>query len=162
LGPRLKAPLIVLALLSIFGGLLRVPWIRASGARPGPIPGEAALEILSAGVVLLGLALAYGIFVRMPEAWAPREPGRAGKRRLGSIRPGWGFDRLYDRLFVRPLLWLAKVNRDDVLDLPFLGLAQAGRDGYGALSRAQSGRLRRYAAVMAAGVIIVIALAVLL
>ncbi len=34
-------------------------------------------------------------------------------------RNAWGFDWFYDRLFVRPFVWLAKVNRYDTIDRVF-------------------------------------------
>jgi NADH-quinone oxidoreductase subunit L len=73
---------------------------------------------------------------------------------------GWGFDALYDRLFVRPVLWVARVNRRDVIDLPYSASAASARLASGILSATQSGRLRWYAAVLGAGAVLVVALMV--
>ena len=88
---------------------------------------------------------------------------------------GWGFDRFYEFLFVRPYLWLAyadrhdvidniyrmaisctlrwlqKVDRHDVIDNIYSGLAELCLFLYRALSATQSGQVRRYAAAIAAG-----------
>ena len=42
---------------------------------------------------------------------------------------GWGFDRVYDLLLVHPYVWLARINRNDAIDLIYRGiglLSQAG------------------------------------
>jgi NADH-quinone oxidoreductase subunit L len=75
---------------------------------------------------------------------------------------GWGFDWLYDTLFVRPYVWLARTNRRDVVDLFYEGLARLAEVLNGLLSRTQTGRVRWYAAGIALGALIVIALAVFL
>jgi NADH-quinone oxidoreductase subunit L len=73
---------------------------------------------------------------------------------------GWGFDWLYDRTLVRPFLWLAWLNRGDVVDAAYAGIASASRVGHLALSRTENGRLRWYAGWLAAGSLGAIAIAV--
>jgi NADH-quinone oxidoreductase subunit L len=88
---------------------------------------------------------------------------------------GWGFDRFYAFLFVRPYLWLAsadrhdvidniyriafsctlrwlqKIDRHDVIDKICSGLAELCLFLHRGLSATQSGQVRRYAAAIAAG-----------
>jgi NADH-quinone oxidoreductase subunit L len=88
---------------------------------------------------------------------------------------GWGFDRFYEFLFVRPYLWLAyadrrdvidniykmtlscmlgwlqKVDRHDVINIIYSGLAGLCLFLHRALSATQSGQVRRYAAAIATG-----------
>ena len=71
---------------------------------------------------------------------------------------GWDFDRLYDALFVRPFVAIAHLNRDDVVDLLPRAIAAVVRGGNAVVRRSQTGRLRWYAAGIAAGAIIVLAL----
>ncbi len=71
---------------------------------------------------------------------------------------GWGFDELYDRIFVRPYCWLARVNQGDVLDQIYRGIAALNRRLHDALSRTQNGHVRRYAAGIAIGAVIILAL----
>ncbi len=78
------------------------------------------------------------------------------------LTAGWGFDWLYDRLFVRPFIWLSRINARDVVDRI--------SDGVGGLfillSRAfrltQNGKVRWYAAGLAAGAALIVAAVVLL
>ena len=74
---------------------------------------------------------------------------------------GWGFDWCYDWLVTRPFLWLARINRDDVIDTIYTGTAGLSRFSHRLLSRTQSGQLRRYAAMIAAGSVVIVALALL-
>lgn len=75
---------------------------------------------------------------------------------------GWGFDWLYDRLFVRPLVWLAHADRNDVIDRIFDGLAWSTRAGWRALARTETGLLRWYAAGITIGALAMTALALYL
>jgi NADH-quinone oxidoreductase subunit L len=70
----------------------------------------------------------------------------------------WGMDWLYDRIAVQPFVWLAQIDRADVVDAFYGGLARLAEAAYQALSASQTGRVRWYAAAIAAGsgVIIII------
>jgi NADH-quinone oxidoreductase subunit L len=71
-------------------------------------------------------------------------------------RAGWGFDALYDALLVRPLLLLARLNRKDLADQPVQFVAWLSTRGHAWLSITQNGRLRRYAAGIALGAVLVL------
>ena len=66
----------------------------------------------------------------------------------------WGLDWLYDRVFVRPVVWMATINRRDAVDSVFSAIAWINRSAHYALSRTQTGSLRWYAAVVGAGAVI--------
>jgi NADH-quinone oxidoreductase subunit L len=72
-------------------------------------------------------------------------------------RDGWGFDELYDALFVWPFVTLARRNRADVVDLLPRSIAFAVRSANAVVRRSQTGRLRWYAAAIAAGAIFTLA-----
>ena len=78
------------------------------------------------------------------------------------LRSGWGFDWIYDRLYVRPFVWLAKINVRDVVDR----LADATGGFFMLLSRAfrwtQNGKVRWYAAGAAIGAVLIVAAVVVL
>ncbi|MYF31468.1 MAG: hypothetical protein F4169_21960 [Gammaproteobacteria bacterium] len=69
---------------------------------------------------------------------------------------GWAFDWVYDRVFVRPFLWVARVNKRDVVDLLFRITAAVTRGFHHIGALTQTGRLRWYAANMAIGLIVVV------
>jgi NADH-quinone oxidoreductase subunit L len=175
-GLPIKIPLVVLAGLAVAAGVLQVPrslgnlpvlrnFLRlvlpapAAGTRTGP---ETLLEIASIVVVLFGLFLAYLMYLRFRARTGALSKTPAGEKASAFLFSGFGFDWIYDRMFVRPLGWLARVNKGDVIDLPYRGLAALSRAGNSILSRTQTGQLRWYAAAVAAGTIIALAVAVFL
>jgi NADH-quinone oxidoreductase subunit L len=61
---------------------------------------------------------------------------------------------------VRPFVWLAQINRTDVIDAFYGGLARLAETAYGLLSGSQTGHVRWYAAGIAAGSAIILIIAV--
>ncbi len=123
-------PLVVLAVFSIGAGLLPVIFggLAASvlpGARLGPV--GLSVQAVAASVPILGIAAAALLYwARTPFAAAlTRRPLVAALH--GFLLSGWGFDRLYQALFVGPFFWLARVNRTDFIDLPFRASARVTR-----------------------------------
>ncbi len=176
-GMRLKMPLIILAIFSIVIGFLQTPqnlgnipifanFLRSALPSPGvPSKGgadEFVLEVFSSAIVLLGLYLATILFLRKPRLRERITQTKLGQRGRQFLFSGWGFDWIYDRLFIRPLALLARINREDFLDLPYLGIAEMSRAFNIGLSRTQSGRLRWYAAVVVIGAIITLSVVVFL
>jgi NADH-quinone oxidoreductase subunit L len=167
---RVLVPLVILAVLSVIGGLVQVPrtlgnvpafsTFMTSALPPGRDIGvglEALLESVAAAVAVGGLAIAWMAFLRFPRAVVAlaRLPVA---RHLGRFwSGGWGFDSLYSWLVERPYRWFARVDQTDVVDQPFRGLALAARGLGRALTRSETGRLRWYAMSIVAGAVIVIA-----
>ncbi len=75
---------------------------------------------------------------------------------------GWGFDWLYDRVFVRPLVWFAAVDRRDDIDRIYDALAWSSRTAWRAFARSETGRLRWYAAGVTIGAVLVTAIVLFL
>ncbi len=169
-GVIMGIPLLILAALCIVGGFLDLPRtlggsplltkfletaLPAAGAET-PVSTDAILQIVSEALSLLGI----------PVGWlVARRAVRVGASKAAPARfllGGWGFDWLYDRLIVRPFVGLWKVNERDVADRI--------SDGVGGLSMllsrvlrwTQNGKVRWYAAGVAAGAVLVIAAAVIL
>jgi NADH-quinone oxidoreductase subunit L len=154
-------PLTVLLVFSTFvGGMIHPP---LAGVLPGAPEHAAqgarvAVGILSSAVALAGLAVACGLFLgeRRIITWL-------GGTLLGRLLArwwvqGWGFDWLYERLLVRPFVWFARVNIRDGIDVAILAIPAGLRALNGALVRTETGRIRWYAAGMAAGAVLVIAM----
>jgi len=57
---------------------------------------------------------------------------------------------------VRPVVWMAKVGKGDPIDGFYTGVGRLNEIVWRGLSLSQSGRLRWYAAVIAAGAIVLI------
>ncbi len=145
----MSAPVAVLAVLAVVGGAIAVPgYLEAhmAGASASEIHPNLWFEVVSAAIPVIGIALAYAVFGRGSTPAALRNRGLA---RLWDA--GWGFDRLYDGLFVRPFVGAARGGRDDPADAIAQGATALSRTGHVALSRAQNGRLRWYAVALAGG-----------
>jgi NADH-quinone oxidoreductase subunit L len=122
---------------------------------------EGRLQLIAAAVTLAGILLAYALFLRwrrLAERLG-RGPMLAALGRL--LHAGWGFDALYDVLIVRPYGWLARLNRDDVIDAGYTALAAGCRGLHETLRATQNGRLRLYAMGIVVGAIAAIAIMVL-
>jgi NADH-quinone oxidoreductase subunit L len=179
-GLNLKLPLLVLAFLSVFAGFVEIP--RALGDFPllsdflhsifpatvfrtEALNDELLLQIISSTVVLVGLYLAYIFFLGKPFLIQLRlllAKTTMGKEISRFFFSGWGFDWFYDRLLVKPYEWLARINRNDVVDLPYQAIAAASSASYRVLSRTQTGLLRWYAAAIVIGAIIILTVMVFL
>jgi NADH-quinone oxidoreductase subunit L len=155
-GLRMTIPMVVLALLSVVGGLLPVVGFLSASLGGPPetaAPGTLAREAVASVAALLGAGLAW----RYRGRRAPAEGTLAG-----FWRDGWGFDHLYDVLFVGPVVALARINRADVLDRPYEAIAGVVRLAGAGIARTQTGRVRLYAAAIALGAIVVLAVGALL
>jgi NADH-quinone oxidoreductase subunit L len=182
-GWRISVPLVVLAVLSLVGGFVDLPetlghfapfsdflntaWPVAAGAEASTgahadLTVELRLQVGAAAASLIGVAMAYWLFLARPVRAPLHDPGAPG---VAWIRrwwfAGWGFDRLYDVLLVRPLLWAVRLNRGDFIDSIYTGLAAAFERAHRIAAGTQTGQLRWYAMALAAGAVIVIAIVVL-
>jgi NADH-quinone oxidoreductase subunit L len=136
-------------LLPLAGALIPQPLANVlPGAHHGAHPEWVVLVASLAGVT--GIAVAWAVYGR--GATGPASESAP----VRFARSGLGFDWLYDRLFVYPLLDTAEGNRDDFLDRIFDGIAWLNREFHAALAATQSGRLRWYAAVVAGGTVLAI------
>ena len=69
---------------------------------------------------------------------------------------------MYERLFIRPYVWIARVNKGDFIDAFYAAVAWAARLSHVVLSQTQTGHVRWYAMGLAIGAVVFIAVAVLL
>jgi NADH-quinone oxidoreductase subunit L len=171
-------PLVVLSVLSLIGGWVELPltlggfpffseFLRPSLPPIGQItfsPPELAaelelvLEIIAAAAAILGIYLAYLLSLR--PSTQPEAPVLMIVQRFWHA--GWGFDWLYDRILVRPLLWFTRINRSDFIDSFYQGIIRLAQYCHRGLSQTQTGQVRWYAGGVAIGTIIFIAMAVFL
>jgi len=176
-GNGIRVPLIVLACLSLVGGIVELP--RTLGGQPwfsefmgsvfpalhyvqGHAHAELVLQIVAAVVSLSGIYLAYLFFLRRRVS-----ADGVGQSMLGAALDrfwfgGWGFDWLYNKLFVTPYIWLARTNKDDFIDSIYDGIAKLNEVFYRALSQTETGKVRWYMTGIALGAIVAIAIVVFL
>jgi NADH-quinone oxidoreductase subunit L len=176
-GIRMIAPLIVLALLSIVGGFVELPktlgglplfsdFMRPVFSDTASVPGtegsELTMQIIASIVSLAGILLAWLFFLRRPQDAdkLARTPAAASLQRFWFS--GWGFDRLYDTLFVRPFLWTARANKDDFIDSGYTGIAAFNRSVHDVLRLTQTGSIRWYAMGIAIGAVVFLGIIVYL
>lgn len=176
-GWRMEVPLVVLGILSIVGGWFNLPaWL---GNKPAltdflqpalPALNEthagAFSELGSESVVTLGFVvgvfLAWLLFVKK-RAWAEAISAPAFSRALHRLWfSDWGMDWLYDHLFVRTVNWFARVDKSDWVDLIYTGVAGLCRISYRGLRATENGKVRWYAAGLALGTVIFIAVVLFL
>ncbi|MGH8207357.1 MAG: proton-conducting transporter membrane subunit, partial [Steroidobacteraceae bacterium] len=173
-GVRIAIPLVLLSALALTAGFVDIPPalgnISALSRLLDPIlPArqqvlstatvQAALMALAALIALLGLAIAWWIYGRRAAAPARLLGTRAALAVQRFWLGGWGFDQAYDSVLVQPFLWIARINRTDVVDAIYGLVAAASRRVNGWLSRTENGRLRRYAGWIAAGSLAAVAIA---
>jgi NADH-quinone oxidoreductase subunit L len=170
--PIMTWPLIVLALLSVGGGWVGERWNhflgpvfqQASAATEQTTPGGEStaliLTIVSVGVSLLGIGLAYLLYVRQPEL---AEAMAARFHALHTlVTRKYYVDEIYRFLIVRPLVagsthllwkWIDVGAIDGMVN----GTARRTRRFGDRLRKMQSGNIRSYAGWVLAGAIFLIA-----
>lgn len=153
----IAAPLVLLSALALFSGFIGVPSFLGAVAPPPDTAAQVDTTlagVLSALVPVLGAAAAYVVFFKR-RAWVEGLPEKGFVAGLHAfLRSGWGFDRLYERLFVRPYLLAARAGREDFMDAPYAGAAKAAELLSRLLAKTQSGQVRRYAAGMTIGALL--------
>ncbi|MCX5672514.1 MAG: NADH-quinone oxidoreductase subunit L, partial [Planctomycetota bacterium] len=174
-GLAMGLPLVVLAVFSIAAGFVQMPEgmgdvqlftgflksaLPAAPIEPGGAGVALPLGLAAAAATLLGILAAWWLFLARPSIieGAVRTPAGAALHKFWFA--GWGFDGLYDRVFVRPLVWLARVNRADFVDSFYRAVAAASERLHRVLRLTQTGRVRWYAAGVTLGAIVVIAIMV--
>jgi NADH-quinone oxidoreductase subunit L len=168
-GRVMLIPCFVLAFLSIVGGYVKAPFARfletvlpwTEGAHSVPIT-ELVSEVVAALVFLMGVYLAYIFFLRKRAYAAALAASAAGSALHQFWFSDWGMDWLYDRVFVKPLVWFARVDKGDFIDGFYAGVARMNELAWRILSRTETGRLRWYAAGIAAGSVVFIAVVLFL
>ena len=180
----MTVPLVVLAVLSVLGGLLGVPGF--IGESVGFHYTDLIKKFLSSSVVVhygaehayshyfghwtlvgfsvlaavVGIAAGILVYYRRRGGAAVVSCQAADAVRRGSFNK-WYVDEIYDAVFVRPFNYISELSSDfdlSVIDRSLDGLSDFVRDASRRLSALQSGLLRYYAAAMVGGVVVIIVL----
>ena len=174
-GLRILIPLVVLAVLSVIGGLVETPAMLGHVTlfsdlldpvlppAESTVPGhqtEHLLQAVVAAITLVGVFLAFLFYVRRPSIPAALRSSPLGARVCRFWLSGWGFDTLYDRILVRPFVDLAQLLRLDPFDGISSTLGRVTAAGNSVLSRTQDGRIRTYVFGIGVGAVIAVAIVV--
>ena len=175
----MTAPLLVLGLLSLAGGLLNVPelyhgnawlhhWLEPIGRSSAALLPETHLAsntewilvgiaVAAAAIGIVGAWRLLNLETLVPARGAPPERGFAR-----VLRNKWYVDEIYDALIVRPLVWLSREvlwKRIDqqVIDGALVNGAARGTRAVGWANRwLQTGQVGIYVAVFLVGVLLLL------
>src|SRR5690606_11331049 len=157
-------PLSVLIVLSTFvGALISPPLASVLPQSVGHAGGAAqhSLEIASGAIALSGIVLAALLFLgkrRFATAVAQSAPGRFLSAWWFAA---WGFDWLYDKLFVQPYLLLCRLLSRDPIDAGIGVIPRTARGSHALLSRTETGQLRWYALSIVGGAVLLLGIVLL-
>ncbi|WP_276502123.1 NADH-quinone oxidoreductase subunit L [Terrimonas pollutisoli] len=174
-GRLMTVPLIILAILSIVAGFIEWPHnlihltlfsdfaqkvLPATVLKDG-VPPEIIFQLIAAVLTLLAVYTGYVLYYRnrtLMEKWKEL-PGMMGMRNF--FFKGWGFDQLYETLFVKPFVFITGINKADVFDKLYNGIAKANQTLNRLLSVSQNGSLRWYIAGVLIGILFILTLQLL-
>lgn len=152
----------MLLVLSTFIGALITPPL--AGVLPESHSGEAGkmtLEIISGVVAIVGILLAAVLYLgkrQFVNSVAQSAPGRFFSTWWFHA---WGFDWLYNMIFVKPFKAIAYLLQRDPLNSLMNLFAVFARWGNRGLAVSENGQLRWYMASMGVGAVVVLALLLL-
>lgn len=174
---RIELPLVVLAVFSVIGGFVEFPRtivhftpftsfihsiLPAVPATEASYGTELFFELVSVIVALSGIYVAWLLYIRHREWSVSLAATPIGSRVGRFLFVGWGFDWLYDHLFVRPVVYVARINKRDFVDWIYKAIALLNWTLYYMFSWTQTGRVRFYAAGIAFGAVVTVAIMVFL
>jgi NADH-quinone oxidoreductase subunit L len=163
----INIPLIILAVLSIAGGFIQLPHniahftifsdfvdnsLQSVKVTDVAYESEFMLQVFAATAGLLGIFIAYWFWLRKPGSASAYEKSKVSY----FFYKGWGFDWLYDRIFVYPIMWLSQINKKDFIDKIYNGIAFIAGILHHTFSLSQTGRLRWYAMGIVFGAVIIL------
>ncbi len=168
--PAMKIAMTLLAILAVVGGLIQLPGIDdvisnfissslvhtplASAADQPSTSHDWIGLVVGAIIGLVGITLAYGIYVRRPGTAAKFQAALPWLHKF--LVNKWYFDELIDLVVVRPSLAFGRFAQSVLERIVISGGVTGGvtgvvRSGSAAVRRSQTGFLRYYAAAMVLG-----------
>jgi len=167
-GKLMTIPLIILAVLSVIGGFIELPGSMGnvhlfSGLVNNTLPElvlknvehlEWIFQLVSSGIALSGIYLAYLFYYKKPEFIETFNHSRLNH----FFEKGFEFDNLYNVVFVKPVVWFAEIDKKDIFDQLNISIANLSLLGNRFLSVAQNGKLRWYLLSFAIGIALILTL----
>lgn len=167
-GKLMTVPLIILAVLSVIGGCIELPTSMGnfhlfSNLVNNTLP-EVAIknveqlewlfQLISALIALSGIYLAHRFYFKKPAYIESFNHSRLNH----FFEKGFGFDKVYDTVFVKPIVWLAEIDKKDIFDQLNIFISKLAIRGNELLSVAQNGKLRWYLLSFAIGIALILTL----
>ena len=109
---------------------------------------------------MLGILLAWYLFVKRKDISDRLATDGMGKTLHRFFFSQWGMDWLYSLLFIKPYVWLSRINRRDFVDAFYNGTAGLARFAHGLLSDTQTGHLRWYVFCVGVGLLLLVSIGV--
>jgi NADH-quinone oxidoreductase subunit L len=175
-GKLMNVPMIILAVLSLVGGFIELPHTLGhlelfsdylkpvfptitlqADATTGL---EWTVQLITIVLSLGGIYIAYYFYLKKPEMSARLKASVESLHHLWF--KGWGFDALYNVAFVRPFVFLATVNKQDVIDKFYALIVSASEALHHLFAKTQGGILRWYVMSIVVGAILILTLGLLL
>jgi NADH-quinone oxidoreductase subunit L len=174
-GRRMTIPLIILGALSIVAGFIELPHtlghvtifsdflnpvLPETILKTGIASSEWIIQLIAGLVTLSGIYLGYTIYYKQVDRHA------ALRNKIPSLHEfwlrGWGFDALYNALFVKPFVWISTINKEDEVDKFYQGLGWVANAFHDVFVKTQSGIVRWYIMGIVIGAVIILALGLVL
>ncbi|MGC1241734.1 MAG: NADH-quinone oxidoreductase subunit L [Chryseosolibacter sp.] len=174
-GSLMTIPLIILAVLSVAGGFIDLPHnmghvtlfsdfltpvLPAVELKPGVESAEWLMQGLAAVLCLLGIYVAYFFYMKREDLRSEIKGATYELNRFWFS--GWGFDALYDIVFVQPYLYLCRINKKDVVDKMYDGMVSGANFFHGVFAKTQSGIMRWYIMGIVIGAVLILSLGLIL
>jgi NADH-quinone oxidoreductase subunit L len=168
-------PLIILAIFSVVAGYIEWPEnisdIRLFSefvqktlpetAMKENHPSELNFQLIAAAVTLAGIYTGYVLYYRNKNIITKWKQSPVLLTIRNLLYEGWGFDKVYNVLFVKPFSFLTRINKTDVFDKFYNGIALASQHLNQLLSASQNGSLRWYVVSVLIGILFIITLQLL-
>lgn len=153
-------------LSSFFGVKTFYNFLQISMPQPAinsPLPvHELLMQIFYALISLLGIGLIYVIYRQENRIFNTSRNTFIGSYLHKFMYLGFGFDWVYDHIFACPYIWIARINRNDILDSITTAGIYTCRYSHALLSKTVNGNLRWYAACVGIGAVLLLGILIIL
>ncbi len=171
-GKLMTMPLVILAILSIVAGFIEWPhnlihltlfsdWVNkvlpVTVLKPG-LPSEFIFQMIAMLATAFGVYTGYALYYRQSNLISQWKQSGFMMSIREFLYRGWGFDQLYDLLFVEPFLFITRINKADVFDSFYNWVARQHRQLNRLISVSQNGSLRWYIAGVLIGILFILTL----
>lgn len=174
-GWRIKATLVILAFFSFAGGFIELPHnlghftvfsdfiteTLPEVSTTGVAISETALQLITGVLTIAALGFTYWFFVKK-QGHAEDIQKDWNLPLQGLLRSGWGFDKIYSTLIVKPFVFISKLNRNDIFDRINRGIENLMVKSHSALSNTQNGNLRWYMAAITFGAVLIVTIMIMI